>query len=295
MRFRMPYVAAVLVLFVPAGPANADTISVTTLERQSHPRPVDGETNTGVADTAPAPEIVPADPSVLAAYLSFAQAIGVAPPNPLVAPKLRAMAPAQASTTNACIDTCGTYVAARSVTMPNPIFYEGQGNNGAYWTCGPSATRNIVAGMTGRDYGEGTIATWEGTTQSNGTYIGNISGTLNSKFGSSGTLYHGASWGISKPASATDLRADVYADENSSHPHGTILGVKTNYYPFWGGYSADHYDTASGYDYRTSYTVTIAEEYNRSHNGVDPYGFHTVDSTQAYAAVNHSPPQELVW
>jgi hypothetical protein len=187
-------------------------------------------------------------------------------------------------------NSCGSNGCSNTGTapVPSPLYYEGQGNGGATYTCGPSATRNMVAGMTGTDYGEATFATWESTSSSTGTVISNISGALNTHFSTWG------GWALHAPTSGSDLLSYVVTDVNATHPQASIQNVQTSYLPFWNGYSAKHYDIAYGYNI-SSQLVTIGEEWNHVSNGVNPFGSHTISASTDYSAVHGSPSGQMVW
>lgn len=79
------------------------------------------------------------------------------------------------------------------------IFYEGEGNGDKTYTCGPSATRNMIYNFLGIDYGEYQFQVWEDTSRYYGTNINNIVSTLNNHFSSYG------GWRTLPPTSASNL------------------------------------------------------------------------------------------
>lgn len=192
-------------------------------------------------------------------------------------------------TSNRTYDPGGypTSYTARGWTFA--IHKEGEGNGKKSYTCGPSATRNMVQAMTGRDYGELQFEQWEGTTSSVGTYIGNIVSTLNGHF----SAYGG--WTLKTPTSTTDLRNAIIVD-TAGYNQSVILNVRTGYLSFFNGKYLNHYDVAQGY---TATTIQIAEEwdpiyiYGSSSYG-NPYGSHQEASTNVYNAVRYSPTGQIV-
>jgi hypothetical protein len=170
------------------------------------------------------------------------------------------------------------------------IFKEGQGNGKKSYTCGPSATRNMVYAMykakTGayNDFGEGAFETWEGTT-TNGTSTANIAATLNNHFGSLG------SWSTHKATSKDDYINWVSADTQTFH-ESVIVAVDTEELAYFNNKALDHINLDYGYDSSgaTKY-IYKAEEwdpiftYGSSSYG-NPYGKHKIGLTQAFNAEN---------
>jgi hypothetical protein len=153
----------------------------------------------------------------------------------------------------------------------------------------PSQHANLVANMTGHDYGEHQFAIWEDTSSSTGTVIANIRNALNSHFSAYG------SWSVHAPTSSSDLVADVVADTwSAAHPQMTIQNVDTYYLTFWNKHTAKHYDTDYGYS-ESSPTIYVAEEWDHTENGASPYGDHKISASFDYSAIDHSPTAEIVW
>jgi hypothetical protein len=256
----------------------ATSVVVATPAFASHPHPSGHKPppsieNTGVADTGPAAVVAPSDQSkVNGRAAALAQ--------------LNAQSSGGASSFSCLPAGCPPSV----YTLPiGTIFYEGQGNGGATYTCGPSATRNMVYNMTGRDYGEAQFASWENTSSSIGTYITDIRSALNNHFSTWG------SWGLDLPASKTDLMADTITDTYyATHRQEMIQNVQTSYLSFWNGHSAKHYDDVYGYDQPNSY-IFVAEEWDHVEGTSSPYGKHRITATMDFNAVHGSPSKEVVY
>lgn len=170
------------------------------------------------------------------------------------------------------------------------IWKEGEGNGKKSYTCGPAATRNMVAAMYAShgqgyvDFGEAQFASWEGTTTS-GTSRANVAAALNNHFSQFG------SWATSRPSSKDSLLGKVAVDTRTYH-QSVILNVNTGEYNWWNGKSLGHFDFAYGFDNTgsTDY-VKVAEEwdpiyiYGSSSYG-NPYGRHPMTPlADAYRAV----------
>lgn len=183
-------------------------------------------------------------------------------------------------------------------SLPHPLFYEGQGDGGAWWTCGPSATRTLIAGITGVDYGEHQFALREhDTAEGKATPIGNIVSTLNAKFGPMGAYGDWGTWKDKAPSGPDELQAWVAADVSTSDRQSAILNVATVYLPFWHGTADGHYNLGYAYNLAQQ-TVGIADEWNHSVDGQGdtPFGFHPgIDDSIAYEAVHSSASHEIVW
>jgi hypothetical protein len=228
--------------------------------------------NTGVADTGPAPLSAPSDASKVQGRAAAISQLAAQSSGGVVG--------------FTCIPACPPTVHTLAI---GTIFYEGQGNGGATYTCGPSASRNMVYNMTGADYGEGQFATWENTSSIDGTAITNIKSALNTHFSS------WSSWGLDAPASKTDLLADAITDTYyATHQQEMIQNVQTSYLSFWNGHSAKHYDDVYGYDQINSY-IYVAEEWDHVEGSSSPYGKHIITATMDFNAVHGSPTAEVVY
>jgi hypothetical protein len=172
-----------------------------------------------------------------------------------------------------------------------------------WWTCGPSATRIVLGGMTGNDFGEGQSMSWskadgryEGGSglageentldpygpQEGGTYPNPIARTLNAHQGRNPYTYY-------SPGGPTELLGDISTDVGDSRYRvGVVEDIATQYLPFWGGKAYGHYDVIYGYDYYSSGHVMIYDEYNapRWESGANyqPLGAHTVTLQQDWNA-----------
>lgn len=216
-----------------------------------------------------------------------AMAAKVALRNQLMAERSRASSasPDICTSTDPCLPTSG------AGSLPHPLYAEGQGDNNAWWTCGPAATRNLVAGISGIVQSEHQFAVWEDdTVPGAATPIGNIVSTLNSHFSAYGR------WGTDSPANANQLQSDIEVDVNASDQQSAILNVHTVDLKFWDGVDDGHYDLGYRYDLPDN-TIGVAEEWDHEDaGGSSPFGFHpNVPQSQVVNAVIDSASQEIVW
>ena len=193
----------------------------------------------------------------------------------------------------------GSYDFKMSEIANMTIYKEGQGNGKKSYTCGPSATRNMVAAMykhrdgAYKDFGEAQFATWEGTTTS-GTARANIAAALNNHFSSFG------SWTTSRPSSKDSLLGTIIADTKAFH-QAVILNVDTEEYSFFNGKALNHFDFAYGFDNTGATTdyIYVGEEwdpiyiYGSSSYG-NPYGKHKEALGHVYQAVVKSSIHGIV-
>lgn len=169
------------------------------------------------------------------------------------------------------------------------IFREGEGNGKKSYTCGPSATRNMVAAMYKRrlgiyrDFTEQQFAEWE-LTDTSGTSRANVMKALNLHFSSYGH------WTTSRPATATDYFNAVKVDTYSYH-QSVIANVDTEELTFFGDHALNHFDFVYGYalDGSTHY-LSIAEEWDPVYiygsASYQPYGKHKERLTYAFNAIS---------
>jgi hypothetical protein len=200
---------------------------------------------------------------------------------------------------NPCCDGGGSNWKMSEVANMD-IWKEGQGNNKAHWTCGPSATRNMVAAMYKHrdgyynDFGEAQFATWEGTTEQDGTAVGNVAAALNNHFSSFG------SWVTHKATDRDDYLIKVAVDTYDYH-QSVIVNIDTEELSFWNGHALNHYDFDYGWDTTDSSHryIYIAEEwdpifiYGSSTYG-NPYGKHKELLVNAYQAENKTSYHKMV-
>lgn len=171
---------------------------------------------------------------------------------------------------------------------PGPRYKEGQGDGLKSYTCGPAATRNMIAAMfknrdgSYKNIAEATIGGWENTTTS-GTARANVAAALNAHESAFGH------WSTSRPANDSDYLADVVTDV--SYHQAVIANIDTEFLGFWNNKALDHFDLVYGYDLTGSGPkVAVAEEwdpiyiYGSSSYG-NPYGLHWVNLANAYQAV----------
>lgn len=188
----------------------------------------------------------------------------------------------------------GSYQMPEVVNMT--IFKEGEGNNGAYWTCGPSATRNMVAAMwkhkygAYKDFGEHQFEVWEHTTR-DGTSSAEIRDALNAHFSQFG------SWITYRPPDRDHYLSSVATDTYQYH-QPVIVNVQTGRLPFWNGHSVGHFDIDYGWDSTdpAHRYISIGEEWDpiylfgHSDYG-NPYGKHPntmlLDAFQAEDVVSY--------
>jgi len=177
------------------------------------------------------------------------------------------------------------------------IFKEGEGNGKKSYTCGPSATRNMVAAMymrkTGalRDFGEAQFEDWEGTTTS-GTSRANIANALNAHFSSFGH------WTTSRPATASEFYNIVKSDTYTYH-QSVITNVDTEYLPFFAGHALDHFDFVYGYYLDgNEHDLRFGEEWDPVYiygsSSYNPYGHHPASLADAFTAISHTPIHGIV-
>ncbi len=192
------------------------------------------------------------------------------------------------------LPACGgaTTCAPTSYALPNLVIHkEGEGDGKKSYTCGPAATRNMIQTLTGRNITEATYATWEKTTSSNGTYIGDIASALNTHFSTTG------SWAVYAMTSTTLLKGYVINDTYTDGM-GIIEHVDTGYLSFFNGKHLGHYDMIYGYSSSGGY-IKIAEEWDPiyvhgSSSYGNPFGTHSEPVANVYSAIRHSNSQSIV-
>jgi hypothetical protein len=188
--------------------------------------------------------------------------------------------------------TSSTVANYRISSFANMTFFkEGQGNGKKSYTCGPSASRNVIYGMTGVDYGESQFATWEGTT-TDGTSRANIASALNNHFSSV--------WATTRPADRASYLTYVISDTKYGS-QGVIANVDTEFYSFFNGHALNHFDFVYGFDNTASTKyLYVGEEwdpifiYGSSSYG-NPYGKHKEKLINSYNAVNNTSYHGIVW
>lgn len=183
------------------------------------------------------------------------------------------------------------------------IFKEGQGNLGTNgrpkaYTCGPSATRNMVAAMyrvrsgIWKDFGEQTFEDWEGTRPAEGTSRGHVANALNAHFSSFGH------WTTSRPANAAAYLNAVKLDTFSYH-QSVIANVDTEYLKFFAGHALDHFDFVYGYyEVGTAHNLRIGEEWDPvfvyGTSDYNPYGHQAASLASAFTAISHTSIHGIV-
>ncbi|MGH3498585.1 MAG: hypothetical protein ACRDP1_14075 [Nocardioidaceae bacterium] len=174
--------------------------------------------------------------------------------------------------------------------LPHPLYAEGEGDGGKTYTCGPSATRNMVKGMTEVDYGEAQFVSWEHTT-TDGTSAVEIRDALNAHF------FNYGAWNVHVPSSTNDLMGRVADDVY--YGQTTIQNVLTSPLPFWAHVAYEHFDVAYFYNFSTN-DLGVADEWNHDTvtpdgGHVNPFGFHIFPAPSDYNAVVESPDRQVVW
>ncbi len=178
------------------------------------------------------------------------------------------------------------------------LWKEGQGNGKKSYTCGPSATRNMVAAMyhasTGsyQDFGENQFAVWEGTTTS-GTARANVAAALNSHFASFG------SWTTTRPADKQVLLSRVVTA--AVYNQAVIMNVDTEFLGYWNRKALDHFNIAFGWKTNDSpKKIAFGEEwdpefiYGHSFDYGNPYGKHYVNLQKAFESVDNTAIHGIV-
>jgi hypothetical protein len=169
------------------------------------------------------------------------------------------------------------------------IWKEGQGNNKKTYTCGPSATRNMVAAMYMnrygyyQDFGEHQFEIWEGTT-TQGTARANVAAALNNNFSGFGH------WITTRPVDKDEYLS--YAIYDTQYHQSVIANIDTEFLDFWNDKALDHFDFVYGYDTTASTRyLYIGEEwdpyfaYGTTPKYGNPYGKHKEVLSHAYSAV----------
>ncbi len=155
------------------------------------------------------------------------------------------------------------------------------------YTCGPSATRNLIRAMTGYDETEGRLEALMGTDPYVGTYINRIADTLNKRY------YNYDYFSLNTPSSPTGLLASTKNIVGNAG-HGMVANVQAGYLWYWQGQWATHYNLIYGW---TGQNVYVFEEYNPARlgiPGVNPSGYWQVSSTNMYNAIRRSPTGQFV-
>lgn len=176
------------------------------------------------------------------------------------------------------------------------IFREGEGNGKKYWTCGPSATRNVIAALykrrTGRyrDLTEQYFERIEGTRRV-GTARDNIADALNTNLP---RLGH---WSSLRPRNQDEYLGWVMAN-TLLLGRAVIANVDTDELGFWTGRNRGHFNFVYGYDARTR-TLRVGEEFDSTYlfgtaKRDNPYGKHSIPLRKAFAAINDSPIHGIV-
>ena len=178
------------------------------------------------------------------------------------------------------------------------IYREGQGNGKKSYTCGPSATRNMVAAMykarTGKlkDLGEKKFEDWE-ETGPDGTSRAYVAKALNAHFSSFGH------WTTSRPRTAAEYFNAVRVDTYRFH-QSVIANVNTRKLSFFKGHDLKHFDFVYGY-YSVGATryLRIGEEYDRKYlfgtHDYNPYGHRHEKLSNAFIAITSDPIHGIVW
>lgn len=247
--------------------------------------------NTGVADTGPSTYQPPTSLSASwqAKQLVMRNMMAGRPATQGVSAKyMPPLAPRTNLSTATSTSTCTINGYACYYALTPTIYWEGENNGNAWWTCGPASTRNLVKTRLGTDYGENQFAVWEGTTTQNGTYIGNITATLNNHFSNIDTF------GLFHETTANNLLIDTQAIVGE-YGHEYIQNVRTDKLWFWNGHRADHYDGVFGWHNQSVY---VSEEWYPAKIGItssygQPYGERNISTAADLTAINYSPTTQF--
>lgn len=194
-----------------------------------------------------------------------------------------------------CIPSCQPPTTIGTAD-PSTLYFEGQGNLDSSgvpkkYTCGPSATRNLLSAIGAPDPGEKSLENWEDTSSQTGTVFANIVRTLNGRYKNYG------SWAGKKPDTPKKLLGRVVTDV-FYYDMPLVSNVQTRYLSFWNGHSAKHYNLISGYNTDSS-KLRYAEEWNTTKNGVtgygNPYGYHMEPVANGWNALHFSPSQSITF
>lgn len=177
------------------------------------------------------------------------------------------------------------------------LFKEGEGNHKKSYTCGPSATRNMIAALYKRkngaikDFGEAYFERIEGTTRA-GTARKNIADALNSHFSDLGA------WATTRPSSADAYLAHVMVSTTLKR-RAVIANINTAPLSYFNGKNLAHFNVVYGYDGRGSKRLRIGEEwdpiyvYGHSNYG-NPYGKHWERLRAAFRAIDNESIHGIV-
>jgi len=180
------------------------------------------------------------------------------------------------------------------------IYKEGEGNGNKYWTCGPSATRNMVSAMwksyygSYHDLGEHQYEVWEDTTPA-GTSAWNVKVTLNTHFGGMGH------WRLHKATDRDDYLTHVAVNTLQFH-QPVIVSIDTEFLSFWNGHHAGHFDFDYGWDSTdpAHRQIAIGEEWDPiflfgSSSYGNPYGHHPNEAlVNAFDAENNTSYHKMI-
>lgn len=188
-----------------------------------------------------------------------------------------------------------TYVVPEVAKMR--LFKEGEGNHKKSYTCGPSATRNMIAALYKhkkgyyKDFGEAYFERIEGTTRA-GTSRKNIADALNAHFSQLG------SWTTTRPKDANHYLTYVMV-MTSLFKRAVIANLDTKYLLRFNGKQLAHFNLVFGYDKGGIKHVRIGEEwdpifiYGSSPYG-NPYGKFWEPLARAFTAIAHSAIHGIV-
>ncbi len=186
----------------------------------------------------------------------------------------------------------GALPAAAQAALPNSAratYYLGAGHHWqeTNYTCGPSATRNLIRAMAGVDEGEVKLAALMSTDPYVGTHIDRIADVLNSRY-----------WGfdyfsLNTPTSPAGLLASTKNIVGNAG-HGMVANVQTGYLWYWQGQWTTHYNLVYGW---SGQNIFVFDEYNTAalgYRGSNPAGYWPVAANNLYAAIRNSPTGQFV-
>ncbi len=278
----------------PAQTSPAQTSPTQTSPAQavarSAPAPV-GPGNTGVADTRPSSyQPPPAAADRLAAKARMAENIQF--DRPLMQGVTGGLTTTGRRAAAGTVLGGGPLTASARAAVPNSAKHSYYLTAGHYYqeksyTCGPSATRNLIRAMTGYDETETRLAALMGTDPYVGTYIHRIADTLNTRY------YNHDYFSLNTPTSPDGLLASTKNIVGNAG-HGMVANVQAGYLWYWQGQWATHYNLIYGWNGQNVY---VFEEYNPARlgiPGINPSGYWQVSSTSMYNAIRRSPTGQFV-
>lgn len=179
------------------------------------------------------------------------------------------------------------------------IFKEGEGNGRKTFTCGPSASRNVIAALfkrdTGRyrDLGEHKFEVLEHTKRI-GTSRANIATALSNK-----PFKRFGAWVTVRPSSRFDLVTRVI-NNVARQRRPVIMNLDTKYLARYHGHNLAHFNVVFGYRIDGRWKLRFAEEWNpvfaygSTPSYGNPYGKFWESASAAFRAIDADPIHGIV-